>query len=58
MLRLWKIVDEQRALLIVVLLLVMISSILALLGPYLIGQMIDHYVMHGELLGLGKGLAY
>ncbi|WDU79932.1 ABC transporter ATP-binding protein [Lysinibacillus sp. G01H] len=56
LLRLWKIVDEQRALLIVVLLLVMISSILALVGPYVIGQMIDHYVMHGKLSGLGKGI--
>lgn len=54
LLRLWKIVDEQRTLLIVVLLLVMLSSILALVGPYLIGQMIDNYVMHGKLSGLGK----
>ncbi|UED80672.1 ABC transporter ATP-binding protein/permease [Lysinibacillus sp. CD3-6] len=52
--RLWKIVDEQRMLLIVVLLLVMASSILALLGPYLIGKIIDIYVMHGELNGLGS----
>ncbi|QDQ00338.1 ABC transporter ATP-binding protein [Lysinibacillus fusiformis] len=52
--RLWKIVDEQRVLLIIVFLLVMASSILALLGPYLIGKMIDMYVMHGELEGLGS----
>ena len=52
--RLWKIVDEQRMLLIVVLSLVMASSILALLGPYLIGKIIDNYVMHGELNGLGS----
>lgn len=58
LLRVWKIVDEQRALLIVVLLLVMISSVLALAGPYLIGQMIDHYVMHGKLSGLGKGIGF
>ena len=38
------------------LLLVTVSSILALLGPYLIGKMIDMYVMHGELAGLGKGI--
>lgn len=38
LLRLWKIVDEQRVLLIIVLLLVMVSSILALLGPYIIGK--------------------
>ncbi len=56
LLRLWKIVDEQRVLLIIVLLLVMVSSILALLGPYIIGKMIDMYVTHGELAGLGKGI--
>ncbi|MGN4125160.1 ABC transporter ATP-binding protein [Lysinibacillus sphaericus] len=55
--RLWKIVDEQRALLIIVFVLVMVSSILALLGPYLIGKMIDNYVMHGELTGLGSIIA-
>lgn len=52
--RLWKIVDEQRVLLMIVFLLVMASSILALLGPYLIGKMIDMYVMQGELEGLGS----
>lgn len=56
--RLWKIVDEQRALLIMVFLLVTVSSILALLGPYLIGKMIDIYVMHGELTGLGSRIAW
>lgn len=56
--RLWKIVDEQRALLIIVFLLVTVSSILALLGPYLIGKMIDIYVMHGELTGLGSRIAW
>ncbi|EON73821.1 ABC transporter ATP-binding protein [Lysinibacillus sphaericus] len=55
--RLWKIVDEQRALLIIVFVLVMVSSILALLGPYLIGKMIDNYVMQGELTGLGSTIA-
>ncbi|GLC88046.1 ABC transporter ATP-binding protein [Lysinibacillus piscis] len=54
--RLWKIVDEQRLLLIVVLVLVLVSSLLALLGPYIIGKMIDMYVMHGQLKGLGQGI--
>ncbi|MEY9974193.1 ATP-binding cassette subfamily B multidrug efflux pump [Lysinibacillus sp. RC46] len=56
LLRLWKIVDEQRVLLIIVLLLVLASSIFSLLGPYLIGKMIDMYVTHGELAGLEKGI--
>jgi ATP-binding cassette, subfamily B, multidrug efflux pump len=50
--RIWKIVDEQRALLIVVLLLVVVSSGMALLGPYLIGYMIDEYVMLGNFDGM------
>lgn len=48
LLRIWKIVDEQRPLLITVLLLVVVSSILSLLGPYLIGYMIDKYVMKAQ----------
>ncbi|AYC28681.1 ABC transporter ATP-binding protein [Paenisporosarcina cavernae] len=43
--RIWKLVDEQRGLLIIVLALVVISSALSLLGPYLIGHIIDTYVV-------------
>lgn len=50
--RIWQIVDEQRGLLVIVLLLVMASSVLALIGPYLIGKMIDTFVMNGNLDGL------
>ena len=50
--RIWRIVDEQRGLLIIVLIMVMASSVLALMGPYLIGKMIDTFVMHGQLEGL------
>ncbi|KOS66446.1 multidrug ABC transporter ATP-binding protein [Lysinibacillus contaminans] len=52
--RIWRIVDEQRGLLVIVLLMVMASSALALIGPYLIGKMIDTFVMNGNLEGLGK----
>lgn len=52
LLRIWKIVDEQRALLIVVLLLVVLSSAMSLLGPYLIGHMIDEYVMKERFSGM------
>ncbi|MFJ7737206.1 ABC transporter ATP-binding protein [Lysinibacillus sp. NPDC097287] len=55
--RIWRIVDEQRALLVIVLLMVMASSALALLGPYIIGKMIDTFVMNGKLDGLGKMIA-
>ncbi|MEO4053876.1 ABC transporter ATP-binding protein [Solibacillus sp. CAU 1738] len=46
--RIWKIVDEQRALLVMVLLMVVVSSALALIGPFLIGKMIDHYIVPGN----------
>ncbi|MBD8027019.1 ABC transporter ATP-binding protein [Ureibacillus sp. Re31] len=52
LLRIWKIVDEQRALLIAVLLLVVLSSVMSLLGPYLIGHMIDEYVMKEKFSGM------
>lgn len=50
--RIWKIVDEKRALLIAVLLLVVVSSVMALLGPYLIGHMIDEYVLKQQFDGM------
>lgn len=46
--RIWKIVDEQRMLLIMVLFMVVVSSALALIGPFLIGYMIDEYVVPGQ----------
>lgn len=52
LLRIWKIVGEQRALLIAVLLLVVVSSAMSLLGPYLIGYMIDEYVMKEHFSGM------
>jgi len=50
--RIWHLVDEQRALLVTVLLLVFVSSALALIGPYLIGRIIDVYIVPGEFAGL------
>lgn len=46
--RIWRIVDEQRGLLVLVLLMVIISSVLALVGPFLIGKIIDNYVVPGK----------
>lgn len=53
LLRIWKLVDEQRTLLIVVLALVFVSSSLALLGPYLIGFIIDQYIVPQTFAGMG-----
>ncbi|WP_033543492.1 ABC transporter ATP-binding protein [Planococcus sp. CAU13] len=52
--RIWKLVDEQRLLLIVVLALVFVSSALALLGPYLVGRvLIDQYIIPQQFGGMG-----
>ena len=50
--RIWKIVDEQRGLLILVFLMVIISSVLALTGPFLVGHMIDHYIVPDKFEGM------
>lgn len=50
--RIWQLVDEQRGLLITVLALVFVSSILALLGPLLIGKIIDNYIVPMQFNGL------
>ncbi|MEK4244224.1 ABC transporter ATP-binding protein [Psychrobacillus sp. FSL K6-2684] len=52
--RIWKLVDEQRFLLIVVLMLVVVSSALSLLGPYLIGVIIDEYISVNVFKGLAS----
>lgn len=50
--RIWHIVDEQRFLLIIVLVMVVVSSALSLLGPFLIGKMIDTFVKAGTTDGM------
>ncbi|WP_301107318.1 ABC transporter ATP-binding protein [Sporosarcina sp.] len=51
--RIWRLIDQQRGLLIVVMALVLTSSILALLGPLMIGNIIDHYIIPKNAQGLG-----
>ena len=50
--RIWKIVDEQRAVLILVLFMVVISSALSLIGPFLVGRIIDNYIVPGKFDGM------
>lgn len=52
--RIWKLVDEQRFLLIIVLLMVIVSSALALVGPYLIGVIVDEHISKSIFEGLAK----
>jgi ATP-binding cassette, subfamily B, multidrug efflux pump len=54
LLRIWRLVDEQRALLITVLVLVALSSGLSILGPYLVGHIVDEYIVAGRFDGFGR----
>ncbi|KZE38509.1 multidrug ABC transporter ATP-binding protein [Bhargavaea cecembensis] len=54
LLRIWRLVDEQRALLITVLVLVALSSALSILGPYLVGHIVDEYIVAGRFDGFGR----
>ncbi|PIC66874.1 multidrug ABC transporter ATP-binding protein [Sporosarcina sp. P16a] len=50
--RIWRLVDQQRGLLITVLTLVLISSALALIGPLMIGHIIDQFIIPKKVDGL------
>lgn len=52
LLRIWKVVDEQRFLLIVVLFLVLLSSLFTLAGPFILGKIIDLYIVPQSFEGL------
>jgi len=56
--RIWQLVDEQRGLLIAVLALVFVSSVLALLGPLMIGKIIDNYIIPLKFAGLGGSIGW
>lgn len=50
--RIWLLVDEQRSLLIAVLALVFLSSSFALIGPLIIGHIIDYHIVSFQKEGL------
>ena len=52
LLRIWRLLAEQRMLLIIVFIMVFFSSALSLIGPFLIGYMIDHFVVSKTFTGL------
>lgn len=53
LIRIWKYISEQKLMLVIALLLVTMSTLLALLGPYLIAKAIDEYIT----LGVTEGFA-
>lgn len=50
--RLWKLMDERKWLLLFVIFLVVVTSILSLVGPYIIGHIIDHHIVVKKFNGL------
>ncbi|WP_239748590.1 ABC transporter ATP-binding protein [Mammaliicoccus sp. A-M2] len=52
LLNIWKLIDEKRIQLIIVILMIICSSILSLVGPFLIGHIIDTKIIPKELNGL------
>ncbi len=52
--RLWRYLRRQKAALAGVVLLVIITSVLDLLGPYLMGLAMDTYITTGDLVGLAR----
>ena len=54
LLRLWGYLRRRRWVLGVSTILVVITSIVSLIGPYLMGKAIDTYIDHGDLAGLAR----
>ncbi len=52
--RIWEYLSRQKYMLCLVIFMVLISSVLGLLGPYLIGMAIDDYIMTQKSTGLGR----
>jgi ATP-binding cassette subfamily B protein len=51
--RIWEYLSKQKGMLFLVILMVILSSGMGLLGPYLVGMAIDNYIVTQETSGLG-----
>ncbi|MFD1335720.1 ABC transporter ATP-binding protein [Oceanobacillus iheyensis] len=51
--RIWKYLAVEKGMLTLVILMVLISSMFALLGPFLVGRAIDNFIITQEVNGLG-----
>jgi ATP-binding cassette subfamily B multidrug efflux pump len=54
--RLWRFMRDERKLLYFIIFLVMITSLLSIAGPYLVGYVVDNYLITGEFSGLFRVL--
>lgn len=52
--RLWKYLGRQRTGLIIVCILAVITAVTTLIGPYLLGFAVDHYIIERDMSGLLK----
>lgn len=52
--RIWEYLSKEKGMLTLVILMVLIASGMGLLGPYLVGMSIDHYIVTQETTGLGR----
>ncbi len=53
-LRLWSYLSRRKAPLIMVAIMVVISTVLQMIAPYLMGKAIDDYIIPGDLPGLAR----
>ncbi|MFS0575972.1 ABC transporter ATP-binding protein [Sporosarcina sp. 179-K 3D1 HS] len=56
--RIWRLVDEQRGLLLLVLGLVFVSSVLTLLGPLMVGRILDYHIIPMSFNGLAVKIGW
>ncbi|MGM9955462.1 MAG: ABC transporter ATP-binding protein [Peribacillus sp.] len=49
--RIWQYLEKQKAGLVIAILFVVLSTLLGLSGPYLIGRIIDHYIIPKDITG-------
>ncbi|GGA96169.1 ABC transporter ATP-binding protein [Macrococcus hajekii] len=54
--RIWWLMEHRKWLVLIVILLVIMTSLLGLIGPYIIGHIIDHNIMTKEFDSLGQKL--
>ncbi|WP_166239666.1 ABC transporter ATP-binding protein [Paenibacillus turpanensis] len=54
--RIWRYLAVHRGKLAVIFLCIVVSSALGLLGPYLVGYTVDHYIVNSKGTGLGSML--
>src|SRR5699024_11143257 len=52
--RLWQFMRGERTVIIFIVCIVVVTSLLGILGPYILGQIIDKYFVPGNFSGVGK----